>query len=383
MSGIEIKKIKTATTKQPVQEEGFLDRLTGLLNKDISLSKKTWKNAQRERFYSELHTLLTSGLDIRLSLELILSEQEKPFDKQLVEKIKDLIISGESFHMALKISGHFSPYEYYSIKIGEETGNLPIILQDLVKYYAARIKQQRQIVSLLSYPALVTTTAILAVVFMLNFIVPLFADVFKRFGGDLPWLTKAILHLSDVFKQYLYLMVAVVATVVVFVYTQSSKDWFRARSTKLLIAIPVIGNIVLKVYLARFCQVMALLMGAKVPMLNAIDLVGKMIGFYPLEQSLKQTEQDIMNGISLHKSLARFPIYPKRMVSLVNVAEEANQLENIFTKLAEQMSAEAEHQTAVLSSLLEPLLIIFLAAIVGVVLISMYLPMFQLSTNIK
>lgn len=384
-NGIDIGKLRKS--RAPIGTKGTTGKAGGrslaeLLNQDIQLFGDGMGNPWRERFYAELHIMLSSGLDIKSALELIEAEQPKPKHKALVKQIRDRVIGGLGLYEAMRESGKFSPYEYFSIRIGEETGRLNVILEDLVTYYHKRIKQQRQLVSAFTYPAMVCGTALLAVVFMLNFVVPMFADVFMRFGGELPWLTKVIMGFSAFMQNYILFIMLGLVVLGVAIYSQRKKTRFRDITSRLVVRVPVVGQIMRFVYLARFSQVMSLLIASKVPMLQAVDMVQKMIGFYPIEQSMEQAKKDIMNGVHLHASLAKSPIYPNRMVSLVKVGEEVNQLDTMFQKLADQFSAEVEHKTGVLSSLLEPFLIIFLALIVGVILVAMYLPMFQLSNGL-
>lgn len=380
-NGIDIGKLKKGKTAGTKQKQGG-NSITELLNRDIQLFGDGLGDAWRERFYAELHIMLSSGLDIKTALELTENEQPKPKHKELVKQIREVVIGGQSLFEAMQKSGKFTPYEYFSIRIGEETGRLNLILNDLVGYYNKRIKNQRQLISAFTYPAMVCGTALMAVVFMLNFVVPMFADVFLRFGGELPWLTKVVMMFSDFMQHYiLYLFLGVVA-IAAAIYSQRKKDGFRDVVSRIVVRLPVIGQIIQSVYLARFSQVMSLLIASKVPMLQAVDMVQKMIGYYPIEQSMEQAKKDIMNGVHLYASLAKSSIYPNRMVSLVKVGEEVNQLDTMFQKLADQFSADVEHKTGVLSSMLEPFLIIFLALIVGVILVAMYLPMFQLSSGL-
>jgi type IV pilus assembly protein PilC len=126
---------------------------------------------------------------------------------------------------------------------------------------------------------------------------------------------------------------------------------------------------------------MHLLLASRTPLVNALELVQKMVGFYPIETSLTTIRQEIMHGSSLHACLSKFPVYNKRMISLIRVAEEVNQLDMMFDKLSKQYSDEIEHETSVLGSVIEPLMIVFLGMMVAVILVAMYLPMFKLSSS--
>lgn len=216
---------------------------------------------------------------------------------------------------------------------------------------------------------------------MLKFVVPMFADVFQRFGGELPWITSVIIRFSGFLDRYLLMFGIVVVGFVVFLVFSKEKIWFRKGLSSLVLRVPLVGDIVSKIYLARFANTMRLLVSTDTPLLRSIALVRQMIGFYPIETSLAKVEKAIMGGDSLHSSLARFPFYPAKLVQLIKVGEEVNRLDYFFGKISDQYTEEVEYKTGTISSLLEPLIIIFLGLVVGLVLIAMYLPMFQMSNS--
>ena len=294
-----------------------------------------------------------------------------------------MIVGGSSLSSSLKDSGKFSPHEYYSVQIGEETGELVVVLEELSKFFSKKINQRRQIITALSYPIIVLFVAIGAITFMMNFIVPMFASVFSRFGGELPAITKVIISISNFLSSNLIYIILALIMFILFTISQKRKIWFRKLSSMLLLKIPVIGKLISKIYLARFCSSMKLLINAKIPLVNAMDLMEKMIGFYPIECTIKHIRKDLMEGTPLYKSLAKFNIYSKRFTALTQVGEEVNQLDSIFAKLTSQYSDEVDHQTKLLSSFIEPVILIFLGLFVGLILIAMYLPLFQMSSSFQ
>lgn len=366
--------------KQPKGKPDGND-LFAFLNKDISFGSKQVSDKKKEGLYVELSTLLLSGIDLRTSLELILVDQEQAKDKALFEGIRQRILSGLALSEALRETERFSDYEYYSIRIGEETGKLGEVLTDLAKYYKSKIQQRRKIVSAVTYPAIVLLSSVGAVFFMIKFVVPMFADVFLRFGGKLPWITAAIISFSGWFDRYFIFVMLFFAALVVVYFIKRKSNWFRGISSRILLKIPVVGDLVKKIYLARFANTMRLLVSTDTPLLRSIALVRQMINYYPIETSLLKVEQDILHGESLHKSLAAFDFYPAKMIQLIKVGEEVNRMDYFFEKIATQYTEEVEYKTNTISSLLEPLIIIFLGLVVGVILIAMYLPMFQMSNS--
>jgi type IV pilus assembly protein PilC len=262
-----------------------------------------------------------------------------------------------------------------------ETGKLIEVLQYLAKFYQNKIKQRRKIVSALTYPCVVLTTSLGAVFFMLRFVVPMFGDVFRRFGGKLPWITEKIIGVSETMQNNFWRVMVLMLLIVAFILFTRKTEKFREMFSRLVLCIPVIGNLVQKICLARFCNSMRLLINAKLPLLRAIALIKQMIRYYPIESSLQKVEDDIMRGKSLHESMQQFKVYPSKMIQLVKVGEETNQLDCFFGKISEQYIEEVEYKTSTLSSMMEPLIIIFLGFVVGIILISMYLPLFQMSNS--
>jgi type IV pilus assembly protein PilC len=382
MNGIDLKLLnKLNKQAKETESKNSTPTLSNLLNKEINLFGDHIKDKTKETFYLELSMLLSAGMDIRTILDLLLGEIKKKNERVVFGKIKYEIIKGASLSEALNSTKKFSEYEYFSVKIGEETGKLADVLKSLAIFYKKKISQRRRIIAALTYPVIITSFALIAVLFMLNFVVPMFADVFKRFGGELPAITKFILRASEVIKAGFWYIIFLMGALISFLFYQRKKQWFRSLFGKLILKTPVVGKLVHKIYLARFCNSMHLMISSKVTMLRAIRLMKQMIGFYPIECTLHKVEQDILGGKSLHQSLSAFPVYPLKMISLIKAGEEVNKLDFFFNTLFEQYTEETEHQTALLGNLLEPFIIIFLGLVVGVILIAMYLPLFQLGQN--
>lgn len=371
--------ISSIQKERPAQEPNA-SRLFALFNRDIKLFSGGMNDRKKERFYSELYVLLTAGVDIRTAFELLESEAEKQEEKLLYGTILADIVNGSTLPEAVEKTGKFSSYEFYSLRIGEESGRMSAVLKDLGLYYTKKIKQKRKVTSALSYPIIVMAIAFLAVGFMLRFVVPMFADTLARFGTELPAITKYIIAASDAMSVYGPWILLVTSLFIFFTWTQRKSEWFRKVSSAFVLRIPYVGKITQKVYVERFAHSMHLLLVSKTNLIGALELVQKMVGFYPIESSLETIRKDILSGISLHESLAKFAIYPRRMVSLIRVAEEVNQLDLMFEKLSTQLSDEVEHETSVLGSVIEPLMIMFLGVMVAVILVAMYLPMFKLGS---
>ena len=383
MPSIDLSRYEKKKVVKPSSGKNEDDGIVAFLNRDISFGSKELADKKKEYLYLELSSLLQAGINLKSSFELITADQKNEKDKSLFNNIQDAVLKGTTFSKALQLTGRFSLYEVFSLQIGEETGKLIEVLQDLAKYYQNKIKQRRKIVSALTYPCVVMSTSLGAVFFMLKFVVPMFGDVFKRFGGHLPWITEKIIGVSQALENGFLRFVIVFALIVAFILYARKTEQFRKIASKTVLRMPVIGNLVQKIYLARFCNSMRLLINARLPLLRAIALIRQMISYYPIESSLQKVEDDIMSGRSLHESLQQFNVYPSKMIQLVKVGEETNQLDYFFERISEQYIEEVEYKTSTLSSAMEPLIIIFLGLIVGVILIAMYLPLFQMSNSFQ
>lgn len=362
---------------------GSEDSVSSLLNKEISFFEKKFGAKEKEGFYSELGLLLSTGVDIKTAFEIIEEDIPNKAHRQLLEQIKTDIISGKSIYEAVAAHAKtFSKYEIQSIKIGEETGKLPEVLKELGTFYESGIKLRRQIVGVLTYPVVVISMAILIVYFMLVFVVPVFSDIFSQTGGELPALTQFLIKVSDKSPVIFYTLFLLLGSAFLVHKTQHKKAWYRHYTSAFFLKVPVLNKLIQKIYLARFCQSMKLLAGARVVINESLELVRNMIEYYPMEHALERVIREVVSeGSLLNESLARHAIFPKKLVSLIKLSEEVNAPEIIFEKLYKQYSAEIEHQQAVIGKLIEPVFIVLLGLFVGFILVAMYLPMFEMSSG--
>jgi len=356
--------------------------LEKLLKTEITLFGGGFNSKKKQAFYMELAVLLKAGITIKEGLSLIIGSVKKQADKEMLESVLNQVVNGKPFSDALFETKKFSEYEYYSIKIGEETGTTAKVCQELGVFYQRKNEQRRIVLAALTYPSIVFSTAILVVIFMLSYVVPMFQDIFKQNNMELPFLTRIIITMSGYTKAYspLFFM----SLIIFIIAGRFLKDNHKYKKTLhyFLLKVPVFGSFITKVYLAQFTQAVTLLTTSKVPMLNSVQMVKKMIRFVPLQDALEKIEGNILNGATLSESLKGSTIFDNRIISLVKVAEETNQTEYVFSQLNEQYNQEVIQQSKIMSTVLEPFIIVFVGVLVAVLLIAMYLPMFQLSSAI-
>ncbi|WP_445456107.1 type II secretion system F family protein [Flavobacterium sp. HNIBRBA15423] len=366
----------------PTKREENNFSIQKILETEVIFFQKSFSNKKKYSFYLEISVLLKAGITLKEALSLIIENQKNKKDKTLFEKVLNEVINGKSFSNSIYETKSFSDYEYFSLKIGEETGNIAKVTEQLGLFFERKNEQKRIVVAALTYPAIILSTALLVIIFMLSYVVPMFQDIFKQNNIKLPWITEMIINLSDFIKNYgVYFFIAFVLFILGFNYFNKNLI-FKKFTQNLIIKTPVFGSFIKKVYLAQFTQAVSLLTSSKIPILNSIQLVSKMINFIPLQEDLTKVEQGILKGNSLHESLKKCKFFDNKMISLVKVSEETNQTDFVFKQLNDQYNQEVTQQSKIMSTLLEPFIILIVGLIVAVLLVAMYLPMFQLSNAI-
>jgi type IV pilus assembly protein PilC len=373
--GIRIERVKsTQTEKSKSSGEPFL-------KKEISLFGRSFSDKKKEQFYAELSVLLNSGVNLKMALDLI-EDSQKEKDKKIFALLNDQILKGSSIADAMEKDSNFTPYEYRAVNVGEQTGQLNFVINDLAEYYQRKNEQKRQVVSSLTYPVIVLFTAFLVVFFMLKYVVPMFEDIFEQNRVELPFLTQMIVKASHLLESNGLFFTGAIVGLIMGARVARKKDWFRRYGGMVILRVPIIGAYLKKVYVTRFIHSMMLLTNSKIPVVNGLGMVREMVTFHPIQESLQFIENDILQGQRMSDSFNKHHLFEKKMIALLKVAEETNQTQFVFKKLYDQYSREVEYHSKIITNILNPILTLLVGFIVGVILIAMYLPMFRLSSVI-
>lgn len=351
-----------------------------ILNRDINFFGHSFSTKVKENFFTELSVLLKAGITLDKALMLLIDSVKKPANKKLLSTIHNDIVQGKSMSEAISDRKEFNSYEYYSLKIGEESGTLPKVLEQLSVFYDRKNTQRRLVIGALTYPVIILITALLVVVFMLNFVVPMFQDIFKQNKVELPAITRFIISASEFIKAYGWFIILSFASLFILKSIFNNNIKFKVFKDNFILRLPKVGEFIKTVYLSQFTQAITLLTASKVPVVNSIQLVKQMIDFYPLKTVLNKVEDSILKGQSLSESLSQHKFFDSSMIALVKVAEETNQNEFIFERLNKYYNTQVEQRSKLLTTLLEPAIITLVGLIVGVIIVAMYLPMFKLSS---
>jgi type IV pilus assembly protein PilC len=355
---------------------------TSFLNRELSLGPAI-NDKKKERLYLDLRNLIGSGIDLRTALELIGAEAQGKALRKILQRVKSDVENGKDLWEALSSTGRFSEFEIRSVEIGERSATLPEVFENLRIYFEARIQIKRQLMGALMYPVFVLTVALGVMYFMLTTIVPMFSDIFKQFNKELPQSTLNVIAASEFVQHNFYYLIAGIGVPIIFLYFQKARPWYRKAKAAILFNLPLFGGILKKIYLIRFSRFLYLLVQSHTPLVQALGLVRDVIGSYPHEQSLDDIAESIRKGGSLSDGLSKYPVYDRRMVSLIRVAEQNNTLAPTLHNLASQYDQEVQHRMKLTGKMIEPVIIILIGLFIGVILIAMYSPLFNLGNTLE
>jgi type IV pilus assembly protein PilC len=354
--------------------------------KDILEPFKRIKLGDLVVFSRQLATMINAGLAIVRALYVLSEQTENPKLKDVVVAVRKDVEAGSSLSEALeKHPEVFSRLYVEMVKAGEIGGILDGVLLRVADQLERDQDLRRKVRSAITYPMVVLVLAILAASFMLIFIVPVFATMFQDLGGTLPLPTRITMAISDILTSIFGVLVyaGMALAVVAFLRWKKSekgrKVWGRA-----VLRIPAkIGDVVRKVALARFARTLATLGAAGVPILQAIEITATSSGNWVVESSLLKSRDAIREGIPLYKPLEAEPVFPPMVTRMIAVGEQTGDIDGMLTKIAEFYESEVDAAVKALTSIIEPLMIVVVGGIVGAIVISMYLPMFEIFNLIE
>ena len=332
-------------------------------------------------------TMIDAGLPLVQCLDILASQQPKPAFAAVLKDIKNSVEGGSTFSDALRKHPRiFDELFVNLIQAGEAGGILDSILGRLSIYLEKRQKLMRQVKGALSYPTIVFCIAIGVMAVMLTFVIPAFENMFKEFGGgkdNLPALTKFMVALSHGFVTFLPVTVLGLAGFVfAFTYMLKQPKGRRVFDTTLL-KLPVLGTVLQKISVARFTRTLGTLMQSGVPILDALEICAKTSGNVRIESGIMHVRQRISEGQSMAEPLTEAKVFPEMVVQMIGVGEQTGALDQMLNKIADFYEEETDVAVASMTSMLEPIMMVGIGGMVGVVLVSMYLPIFELAGNIK
>lgn len=336
-------------------------------------------------FSRQLATMITSGMSILRSLYVLEEQTEGKFLKETIVAVRKDVEAGLSLSDAMaRHPKVFSPLFVAMTKAGETGG----VLEDSLLRVADQLEKdaslRRQIRSAMIYPTLVVIFAVGVMMALVAFLVPVFESVFKQFGGQLPSITKVSVAMSHAVTGYWWLIFLLVAGSIVAFLKWKKSSWGRPQWDHFRLRVPMkIGTIVQQVAVARWSRTLSSLTGAGVPLLLALEITGKTGGNVAVEDAMEGVIASVKRGGTIATPLGQAPIFPTMVTHMVGVGEETGALDDMLDKVADFYEDQVEASVKALTSILEPVMIILIGGIVGFIVISMYLPLFNVYNSIK
>jgi type IV pilus assembly protein PilC len=357
------------------------------LNKEISFGSIGKKNVGLKDLAvmsRQMATMIGAGLSLIRTLTILSEQTENKELSRVLGIVRNDVESGLTFSDSLaKHATVFPPLMIHLVRAGETGGFLDTSLEGAADNFESDVRLRDTIKSAMSYPVIVLIMAVVAVIGMLLFIVPIFEKMFADMGGQLPLPTQILVVLS---KGMIWIApVLVVGTIAFSVWWRANKHTDKVRSVvdPLKLKIPVFGDLFTKVAVARFSRNFSTMMGAGVPILQALTIVGETSGSWVVEKALKKVQASVRQGSSVAAPLAEEPVFPAMVTQMIAVGEDSGSMEIMLDKIAEFYEAEVEATTKALTSLIEPLMIAFIGIVVGGMIVALYLPVFSIFNEIE
>ena len=335
-------------------------------------------------FTRQLATMLKAGVPLLQSFDIIARGHSNARFSRLMMDIKNKVETGSSLSQAFREHpNHFDPLYCNLVQAGETAGMLDAILDRLASYKEKILAIKSKIKSALFYPIAVIVVAIVVVWVIMVFVIPAFKQVFTSFGANLPWLTQVVIDISDFFVKWWWaIFLVMIGTFVGIRLSIKRSEAVRFWIHRTMLKLPIVGTILEKATIARWTRTLQTMFAAGVPLVESLDAVGGASGNMVYVAATKRIQTEVSTGTSLTNAMGATNLFPTMVLQMTQIGEESGSLDNMLGKIADYYEREVDDAVAALSSLLEPVIIVFLGVVVGGLVVAMYLPIFKLGAVI-
>ena len=331
-------------------------------------------------FTRQFATMIDAGLPLVQCMDILGMQQENQSFKKVIIQVKEDVESGSTFADALgKHPKVFDELFVNLVAAGEVGGILDTILSRLAAYIEKAMKLSKQIRSAMVYPLTILAVAIIVTTVLLLYVIPIFGDMFKDFGQALPAPTLIVLSLSAYTRKYFLVGLVVLALVIFAIRWYYRQEGGRRNIDRLLLRLPILGDLIRKISVARFSRTLGTMVASGVPILESMEIVAKSAGNKIIQEAVMKARASISEGKTISEPLADSKVFPPMVTQMVNVGETTGALDAMLNKIADFYDDEVDASVAGLTSLLEPMLMVFLGVVIGGLVIAMYLPIFKLA----
>ncbi|ELC8454185.1 type II secretion system F family protein [Clostridium perfringens] len=360
------------------------------IEKENSKSKKSFSFNSKVKlkdiavFCRQFYVMLDSGLSIGKALNILIEQCEKPKLREALIGVNGELKRGETLASSMRKRKDVFPNLLTSmIDAGERSGNLDIILKRMAEYYEKETKIRGKIKSAMIYPIVLGVVAIIAITFILTFVMPTFVQMFEENNVDLPMSTKMVLGTSKMLGKYGIIIFLILVTAIILLgkYLKSEEGQYKLSSINL--KIPVINKLTQKIIVSRFTRTMGIVSSSGMSLVTSIEIVASVVGNKIAEKELLKVKEKVLKGEGLGDSIMNIKIFPPMLASMVKIGEEAGSLDSILDKTADFYDDELEREIKTATALVEPSMIVLMGIIIGFLLISILTPMFKMYNSIS
>lgn len=353
---------------------------TSILHKDLNLGGAKVKNQDFVIYCRQFATLIRAGVSIVESTRILADQSKSKPLKKALEEVEDDIRTGVSFSAAtLKHPKVFPLLFSNMMRSGEATGNIDDTLERLANTFEKQYNLKKKVQSTMTYPAVLFVLTIFVAIFMMVFIVPSFVESFEEMGAELPWMTIAIIAISGWLQKFWWLVILIVIGAVIgFQMLYKRNEQFNYAVHYGLLRMPIFGPILQKTAISRMMGTLSSLFSSAVPILQSLTIVEQVVGNPVMSKIVLEARDSLERGNTLSEPLEKSWLFPPLVTSMTRIGESTGSLDYMLEKVAEFYDQEVERSVDTLKSLIEPLMILFLAGIVGIIVAAIFLPMFSL-----
>lgn len=330
-------------------------------------------------FTRQFAVVLEAGLPIVKSLEVLAEQQKNPYFKNVIKDIKLKVETGSTLSDAMaEYPKVFDSLYVHMVKSGESSGNLDVVLKRLAGYLERILSLKSKVKHAMVYPSVIVFVTIAVISIIMLFVIPKFAEIYSSAGQALPLPTQILINISNNFGKILIVFIILLAGLIIGIRYYRNTEKGRYTTDKLIFSLPLLGELFKKAAVARVARTLANLIGGGVPLLPALTIAGETSGNKVLEKAMEEVRINVSAGQSLADPMFYTGVFPYLLVEMVRVGELTGRLEDMLNRVADFFEEEVDRMVSTLSTLVEPVLIVFLGIVIGGILISLYLPIFKL-----
>lgn len=351
---------------------------------DIWIFQKKVKIKDISVFCKQLYTMLNAGMPLSNALDVLADQTENKVLRLTTKDVYSQVQTGAVLSQAMKKHKKIFPNLLITmVEAGEMTGNLDNVLAKMSEHYEKENKINSKIKGAMVYPAVLSVAAVSVVIFLLTFIMPTFTGMFTSSGVELPLPTRILMGISDALKNYWYIFVAVIGAIIFSINRYGKTEIGKRQFDNLKLRIPVVGSSVTKIATSRFTRTLSTLMASGIPIVPAMEAAANVTNNQIVIDGMKKVVEDVKKGLSISYLLKTMHFFPPMVISMVGIGEESGSLEEMLSKTADYYDEELDASIQKMLALLEPALIVIMGVIVVFIVISMMLPIFDMSSTVQ